>query len=641
LLEEKTKAGEDVIEEREVLMRDFAVKSERIHTMNQLLKAYALFEKEVDYVVMDNKVKIVDEQTGRIMEGRRYSDGLHQAIEAKENVKIEAATQTHATVTLQNYFRMYNKLSGMTGTAETEAGELWDIYELDVIVIPTNRPISRIDHEDKVFKTQREKFNAVVEEVVGLSKSGRPVLVGTTSVDISEKLSRILQIRGVDHSVLNAKKHQQEANIVAEAGKPGKVTIATNMAGRGTDIKLSDEAKAAGGLAIVGTERHDSRRVDRQLRGRAGRQGDVGSSQFLVSLDDKLMRLFGSERIAKLMDRMGLEEGEVIQHSMISKSIERAQKKVEENNFGVRKRLLEYDDVMNSQREVVYKRRRHALDGERLSVDITNMCYDTCQMLVDIHSEIKDFEAFKFDVLKTFSMDCPFDEDVFSTRKSEDLIQALYEESINSYSLKMNRIAQSAFQVVKDVYEDESVSYENIVVPFTDGNKVMQVVTNLEEAYKTEGKSLINSFEKNVTLAIIDEAWKEHLREMDDLKQSVQNAVYEQKDPLLIYKFESFNLFKVMLEKLNSDITSFLYKANLPIKDSKGVQRARVPQSSASGLTASRNELPRYASSSSTQKSARKQNQQVKTQPVRTEAKVGRNDPCPCGSGKKYKKCHG
>ena len=640
-LEEKTKTGENVMEEKELLMRDFAVKSERIHTMNQLLKAYALFEKEVDYVVMDNKVKIVDEQTGRIMEGRRYSDGLHQAIEAKENVKIEAATQTHATVTLQNYFRMYKKLSGMTGTAETEAGELWDIYELDVIVIPTNRPISRIDHEDKVYKTQREKFNAVVEEVVGLSKSGRPVLVGTTSVDISEKLSRILQIRGVDHSVLNAKKHQQEANIVADAGKPGKVTIATNMAGRGTDIKLSDEAKAAGGLAIVGTERHDSRRVDRQLRGRAGRQGDVGSSQFLVSLDDKLMRLFGSERIAKLMDRMGLEEGEVIQHSMISKSIERAQKKVEENNFGVRKRLLEYDDVMNSQREVVYKRRRHALDGERLSVDITNMCFDTCQLLVDIHAEMKDFEAFKFDVRRAFSMDCPFDEEAFNTGKSEDLIQALYEESINSYTLKMNRIAQSAFTVIKDVYEDDTANYENIVVPFTDGNKVMQVVTNLEEAYKTQGKSLINSFEKNVTLAIIDEAWKVHLREMDDLKQSVQNAVYEQKDPLLIYKFESFNLFKAMLEKLNSDITSFLYKANLPIKDSKGVQRARVPQKSTSGLTASRNELPQYTSSSSAQQPVRRQNQQVKTQPVRTEAKVGRNEPCPCGSGKKYKKCHG
>ena len=636
-LEAKTEAGEDVMEEKEALMRDFAVKSERIHTMNQLLKAYALFEKEVDYVVIDNKVKIVDEQTGRIMEGRRYSDGLHQAIEAKESVKIEAATQTHATVTLQNYFRMYNKLSGMTGTAETEAGELWDIYELDVIVIPTNRPIARIDQDDKVYKTQREKFNAVVEEVVGLSKSGRPVLVGTTSVDISEKLSRILQIRNIDHSVLNAKKHQQEANIVAEAGKPGKVTIATNMAGRGTDIKLTDEAKAAGGLAIVGTERHDSRRVDRQLRGRAGRQGDVGSSQFLVSLDDKLMRLFGSERIAKLMDRMGLEEGEVIQHSMISKSIERAQKKVEENNFGVRKRLLEYDDVMNSQREVVYKRRRHALDGERLSVDITNMCFDTCQLLVDVHAEAKDFDAFKFDVLRTFSMDCPFDEETFNTAKVEDLTQVLYEESVQSYDLKMSRIAQSAFKVIKDVYEDDKTNYENIVVPFTDGSKSMQVVTNLEDAYKTEGKALINSFEKNVTLAIIDEAWKVHLREMDDLKQSVQNAVYEQKDPLLIYKFESFNLFKYMLEKLNSDIISFLYKANLPIQDSKEVQQAKMPKRTVAGMTASRKEMPQYTSSSTAQPST----QQRKAEPVRTEVKIGRNEPCPCGSGKKYKKCHG
>jgi len=637
-LEEKAKAGEDVVEEKEVLMRDFAVKSERIHTMNQLLKAYALFEKEVDYVLMDNKVKIVDEQTGRIMDGRRYSDGLHQAIEAKENVKIESATQTHATVTLQNYFRMYNKLSGMTGTAETEAGELWDIYELDVIVIPTNRPITRADHEDKVYKTQREKFNAVVEEVVSLSKSGRPVLVGTTSVDISEKLSRILQIRGVEHSVLNAKKHQQEASIVADAGNPGKVTIATNMAGRGTDIKLSDETKAAGGLAIVGTERHDSRRVDRQLRGRAGRQGDVGSSQFFISLDDKLMRLFGSERIAKLMDRMGLEEGEVIQHSMISKSIERAQKKVEENNFGVRKRLLEYDDVMNSQREVVYKRRRHALDGERLSVDITNMCFDTCQLLIDVHAEIKDFEAFKFDVLRSFSMDCPFDEETFNKGKAEDLTQALYEESIKSYTIKMDRIAQTAFPVIKGVYEDDKASYENIVVPFTDGNKAMQVVTNLEEAYKTEGKALINSFEKNVTLAIIDEAWKVHLREMDNLKQSVQNAVYEQKDPLLIYKFESFNLFKSMLEKLNTDITSFLYKANLPIRDPKEVQQAKAPQRTAPGLRASRNELPQYTSNSTAQQQS---SQKRKAQPVRTETKVGRNEPCPCGSGKKYKKCHG
>jgi len=637
-LEEKAKAGEDVMEEKEVLMRDFAVKSERIHTMNQLLKAYALFEKEVDYVLMDNKVKIVDEQTGRIMDGRRYSDGLHQAIEAKENVKIESATQTHATVTLQNYFRMYNKLSGMTGTAETEAGELWDIYELDVIVIPTNRPIARADDEDKVYKTQREKFNAVVEEVVSLSKSGRPVLVGTTSVDISEKLSRILQIRGVEHSVLNAKKHQQEASIVADAGNPGKVTIATNMAGRGTDIKLSDETKAAGGLAIVGTERHDSRRVDRQLRGRAGRQGDVGSSQFFISLDDKLMRLFGSERIAKLMDRMGLEEGEVIQHSMISKSIERAQKKVEENNFGVRKRLLEYDDVMNSQREVVYKRRRHALDGERLSVDITNMCFDTCQLLVDVHSEMKDFEAFKFDVLRSFSMDCPFDEETFNKGKAEDLTQALYEESIKSYTIKMDRIAQTAFPVIKGVYEDDKANYENIVVPFTDGNKAMQVVTNLEEAYKTEGKALINSFEKNVTLAIIDEAWKVHLREMDNLKQSVQNAVYEQKDPLLIYKFESFNLFKSMLEKLNSDITSFLYKANLPIRDPKEVQQAKAPQRTVPGLKASRTEMPQYTSSSTDQQQS---SQKRKAQPVRTEAKVGRNEPCPCGSGKKYKKCHG
>ena len=635
-LEEKAKEGEDIIEEKEVLMRDFSVKSERIHTMNQLLKAYALFEKEVDYVLMDNKVKIVDEQTGRIMEGRRYSDGLHQAIEAKENVKIESATQTHATVTLQNYFRMYNKLSGMTGTAETEAGELWDIYELDVIVIPTNRPITRNDQEDKVYKTQREKFNAVVEEVVSLSKSGRPVLVGTTSVDISEKLSRILQIRGANHKVLNAKKHQQEASIIADAGMPGNVTIATNMAGRGTDIKLTDESKAAGGLAIVGTERHDSRRVDRQLRGRAGRQGDVGSSQFFVSLDDKLMRLFGSERIAKLMDRMGLEEGEVIQHSMISKSIERAQKKVEENNFGVRKRLLEYDDVMNSQREVVYRRRHNALDGERLSVDITNMCFDTCELLVSIHAEQKDFSAFKLDVLRSFSMQCPFSEESFLKESTEQLTQELYAESIESYSLKMSRIAQSAFPVIKGVYEDSSKNYDNIVVPFTDGSKAMQVVTNLNEAYRSEGAALIHSFEKNVTLSIIDEAWKEHLREMDNLKQSVQNAVYEQKDPLLIYKFESFNLFKSMLEKLNTDITSFLYKANLPLIDSKQVQRAPQNKRSPRTLTASRSELPQYKSNSGTS------NQKAtKVLPIRTEAKIGRNEPCPCGSGKKFKQCHG
>ena len=635
-LEEKSQAGADIIEEKEVLMRDFSVKSERIHTMNQLLKAYALFEKEVDYVLMDNKVKIVDEQTGRIMEGRRYSDGLHQAIEAKENVKIESATQTHATVTLQNYFRMYNKLSGMTGTAETEAGELWDIYKLDVVVIPTNRIVTRNDQEDKVYKTQREKFNAVVEEVVSLSKSGRPVLVGTTSVDISEKLSRILKIRGVNHNVLNAKKHQQEASIVADAGKPGNVTIATNMAGRGTDIKLSDETKAFGGLAIVGTERHDSRRVDRQLRGRAGRQGDVGSSQFFVSLDDKLMRLFGSERIAKLMDRMGLEEGEVIQHSMISKSIERAQKKVEENNFGVRKRLLEYDDVMNSQREVVYRRRHNALDGERLSVDITNMCYDTSELLVKSHLEQKDFSAFKLDVLRSFSMECNFSEEFFLSGSIEQITQELYTESIKSYTLKMDRIAHSAFPVIKGVYEDSSKNYDNIVVPFTDGTKVMQVVTNLNEAYASEGKALIHSFEKNVTLAIIDDAWKEHLREMDNLKQSVQNAVYEQKDPLLIYKFESFNLFKSMIEKLNTEITSFLYKANLPVRDSKQVQRAPQSKRASRNLTASRSALPQYKSNSSLHNQAAQ-----KVQPVRTEAKVGRNEPCPCGSNKKFKQCHG
>jgi len=640
-LEEKAKAGEEVMEEKEALMRDFAVKSERIHTMNQLLKSYALFEKEVDYVVMDNKVKIVDEQTGRIMEGRRYSDGLHQAIEAKENVKIEAATQTHATVTLQNYFRMYNKLSGMTGTAETEAGELWDIYELDVIVIPTNRSISRIDHEDKVYKSQREKYNAVVEEVVSLSKSGRPVLVGTTSVDISEKLSRILQIRGIDHNVLNAKKHQREADIVAEAGQPGKVTIATNMAGRGTDIKLSDEVKQSGGLAIVGTERHDSRRVDRQLRGRSGRQGDVGSSQFFISLDDKLMRLFGSERIAKLMDRMGLEEGEVIQHSMISKSIERAQRKVEENNFGVRKRLLEYDDVMNSQREVVYRLRRHALKGDRLSVDITNMCYDMCQLLVQHHHEVNDYEGLKLDVLRSFSMDCPFDEETFNSGKLADVVDSLYEESLKAYRSKMERIAETAFPVIKGVFEDENAKFENIVVPFTDGSKVMQVVTNLSEAYETEGKALINSFEKNITLAIIDESWKVHLREMDELKQSVQNAVYEQKDPLLIYKFESFNLFRSMIEKLNRDIVSFLFKANLPVRDPKQVQQAKSPRREAPGMTASRMEMPQYTSSSTANAKAPARQQAPKAQPVRTEAKVGRNEPCPCGSGKKYKQCHG
>ena len=513
---------------------------------------------------MDNKVKIVDEQTGRIMDGRRYSDGLHQAIEAKENVKIEAATQTFATITLQNYFRMYNKLSGMTGTAETEAGEFWDIYELDVVVIPTNRPIQRDDKEDKVYKTAREKYNAVIDEIVELSKQGRPVLVGTTSVEISELLSRLLKMKNIKHNVLNAKLHQKEADIVAEAGKGGNVTIATNMAGRGTDIKLSDEVKTNGGLAIIGTERHDSRRVDRQLRGRAGRQGDPGSSQFFVSLEDNLMRLFGSDRIAKMMDRMGLEEGEVIQHSMITKSIERAQKKVEENNFGIRKRLLEYDDVMNAQRTVIYKKRKHALFGERLAVDIDNMIYDTSEAIVNEYQTLQDFEGFKLELIRFLSIDCPVDEAEFKSLKSEDLTNKVYQNAITNYKTKSEVISQKTYPVIKDVYENQSATYQNIVIPFTDGLKTLQVVTNLKEAFESEGGNIPLSIEKGVSLAIIDESWKENLRELDDLKQSVQNATYEQKDPLLIYKFESFNLFKQMIEKVNKDIVSFLMKANLP-----------------------------------------------------------------------------
>ena len=492
---------------------------------------------------MDNKVKIVDEQTGRIMEGRRYSDGLHQAIEAKENVKIEAATQTFATITLQNYFRMYNKLSGMTGTAETEAGEFWDIYELDVVVIPTNRPILRDDREDLVYKTAREKYNAVIEEIAKLTQEGRPVLVGTTSVEISELLSRLLKMRNIKHNVLNAKLHQKEADIVAEAGKAANVTIATNMAGRGTDIKLSDEVKAAGGLAIIGTERHDSRRVDRQLRGRAGRQGDPGSSQFFMSLEDNLMRLFGSDRIAKMMDRMGLEEGEVIQHSMITKSIERAQKKVEENNFGVRKRLLEYDDVMNAQREVIYKKRKHALFGERLSLDIDNMIYDTCQSIVEEYQDIQDFDGFKLELIRFFSIESPVDEETFKQNNSEKLTEQVYVNAIAQYKIKSEMISQYTFPVIKDVYENQSTHYENIVIPFTDGIKTLQVVANLKESFESEGNNIPLAIEKGVSLAIIVDAWKENLRELDDLKQSVQNATYEQKDPLLIYKFESFNLF--------------------------------------------------------------------------------------------------
>ncbi len=562
--------------QKETLFKDFGIKSERIHTMNQLFKAYTLFEKDTEYVVMDNKVMIVDEQTGRIMDGRRYSDGLHQAIEAKEDVKIEAATQTFATVTLQNFFRMYHKLSGMTGTAITEAGEFWEIYKLDVVEIPTNRTIARKDDEDLIYKTKREKYNAVIEEVSNLSAAGRPVLIGTTSVEISELLSKMLQLRKVKHNVLNAKLHKKEADIVAEAGNPGIVTIATNMAGRGTDIKLSDEVKASGGLAIVGTERHDSRRVDRQLRGRSGRQGDTGSSQFFVSLEDNLMRLFGSDRVAKVMDRMGLEEGEVIQHSMMTKSIERAQKKVEENNFGIRKRLLEYDDVMNAQREVIYKRRKHALQGDRLKVDIANMLFEVCEEIVVNNKQNDDFKNFEFEVISNFSITSPVSEEEFSSMEERLLTDKIYKTVYEYYQQKTEINATLTFPVIKQVFENPNNKYEKIVVPFSDGAKTLKVVTHLETAYKTKGKNLIEDFERNITLAIIDETWKNHLRKMDELKQSVQLAVHEQKDPLLIYKFEAFELFQNMMGRLNKEVISFLLKGTIPSNDNNSIQEARI-----------------------------------------------------------------
>lgn len=621
-LEKSEMESKDKAQAKEDMMRDFSVKSERIHTMNQLLKAYALFEKDVEYVVMDNKVKIVDEQTGRIMEGRRYSDGLHQAIEAKENVKIEAATQTYATVTLQNYFRMYNKLSGMTGTAETEAGEFFDIYKLEVTVIPTNRPIARIDANDFVYKTKREKYNAVIEEINQLVDAGRPVLVGTTSVEISELLSRALKMRKIRHNVLNAKLHQKEAEIVAEAGQPGTVTIATNMAGRGTDIKLTPESKEAGGLAIIGTERHDSRRVDRQLRGRSGRQGDPGSSQFFVSMEDNLMRLFNSERVAKLMDRMGYKEGEVIQAGLVSKSIERAQKKVEENNFGTRKRLLEFDDVMNSQREVIYKRRKHALHGERMQVDIANMFYDTCMSIVDEYYTVKDFGGFQLQLAKVFTTESPFDEQEFMDEKAEVLVDKLYDHVLSSYSEKNKRIAEMALPVITNVYNNDANNFENIAVPFTDGSRGIQVVTNLKKAYESQCKELVRDFEKNIVLAIIDDSWKEHLRDMDDLRQSVQGAVYEQKDPLLIYKFEAFELFKAMVDKSNREIVSFLFKGQLPNQDAE-VQQARAPQrTNYDNLQTSHPELA--ASGGGSEGGERPS--RPKPKPVVKEKSYGRND---------------
>jgi preprotein translocase subunit SecA len=619
---------EDEAQAKEELFREYSVKSERIHTMSQLLKAYALFEKDTQYVVMENKVMIVDEQTGRIMDGRRYSDGLHQAIEAKENVKIEALTQTFATITLQNYFRMYRKLAGMTGTAVTEAGELWQIYKLDVVEIPTNRPLARKDWQDKIYKTKREKYNAVIDEVVELSKAGRPVLIGTTSVDISELLSKMLTLRKIKHNVLNAKLHKREADIVEEAGHAGVVTIATNMAGRGTDIKLSEEVKKAGGLAIVGTERHDSRRVDRQLRGRSGRQGDPGSSQFYVSLEDNLMRLFGSERIAKLMDRMGLEEGEVIQHSMISKSIERAQKKVEENNFGIRKRLLEYDDVMNAQREVIYKRRYHALFGERLKVDIANMIYDTAEVIAETNKLAQDYKNYEFELIRYFSISSPISEEEFEKKEPLEIAGIVYKAAYIHFQEKMIRNAETAFPVIKNVYEQQGDKFKRILVPFSDGVKVLNVATDLQKSYETEGRQLILDFEKNITLAIIDDAWKTHLRKMDELKQSVQLAVHEQKDPLLIYKFEAYELFKVMIEKVNKDVVSFLFKGELPQQDESQIREARQRKPK-ENLKTQKDEIPNLDERATQARAAgnmQGQQQAITETIVRDKPKINRND---------------
>jgi preprotein translocase subunit SecA len=621
----------------ESLQREYSVKSERIHTISQLLKAYALFEKDKEYVVMDNKVKIVDEQTGRIMEGRRFSDGLHQAIEAKENVKVEAATQTYATITLQNYFRMYHKLAGMTGTAETEAGELWDIYKLDVMIIPTHRAISRKDENDKVYKTKREKYNAVIDEVVELKEKGRPVLVGTTTVEVSELLSRMLRQRGIDHQVLNAKLHQKEADIVALAGQSGTVTIATNMAGRGTDIKLSAEVKAAGGLAIIGTERHDSRRVDRQLRGRSGRQGDPGSSQFYVSLEDDLMRLFGSERISKMMDRLGLKEGEVIQHGMITSSIERAQKKVEENNFGIRKRLLEFDDVMNAQREVIYKRRKHALFGERLTLDIDNMLYDLSFNVTALNQDMRSFEGYKLEMLRTFGIPAPVDQTDFLGNKLEDIAMQTYEAVLNSYQNRINTLAKEAFPVIENVYRNNNQGYQNIAIPFSNGIKGIQIAVNLEQAHASQGKEMIHALEKGITLAIIDQNWKEHLRDMDELRGNVQFAAHEQKDPLLIYKKESFELFRKMVTRTNAEIANFLLTCQLP-----EMPQVRQAQQQVVAKTQTSKENTRNLNEHAQQaQQAGEAVSSPRSAPVIADPKIGRNDPCPCGSGKKFKSCHG
>ncbi len=648
-IEKSDLTDEEKVNRKNEIMSNYAIKSERVHTVNQLLKAYTLFEKDVEYVVIDNKVKIVDEQTGRIMEGRRYSDGLHQALEAKENVKIEAPTQTYATITLQNYFRMYHKLAGMTGTAETEAAEFYNIYKLDVVIIPTNRPIARVDNEDLIYKTTKEKFNAVIEEIVKMTDAGRPVLVGTTSVDVSELLSRMLKMRGIKHNVLNAKLHQREAEIVALAGQKGAVTIATNMAGRGTDIKLTDEVKAAGGLAIIGTERHESRRVDRQLRGRAGRQGDPGSSQFFVSLEDNLMRLFGSQRMVKIMDRAGFEEGEPIQHSMMTKAIERAQRKVEENNFGIRKRLLEYDDVMNSQREVIYTKRRHALFGERLELDIMNMMQDTAIAIVEDAQQLGDFEQLRMSLAQRFAISAPFDEEEFKKLKTDELAERIYKSAWNALQQRSTAIATQAYPVVKNVYETQKDKYKNIVVPITDGQRLFQIPTNLERAYLTEGKELVRSFQKTIMLITIDDAWREHLRQLDELRTSVQNATYEQKDPLLIYKFESFNLFKDMISTINQNVVSSLSKLSIPMQSPEQMaeqqEKARArAQAEAERRRAELNRLTAMRDQMQSVSGPRPMPQAPQrkvTAPIKVEKKVGRNDPCPCGSGKKYKQCHG
>ena len=636
-------SDEQKLEKKDALLTNYAIKSERVHTINQLLKAYTMFEKDDEYVVIEGQVKIVDEQTGRIMEGRRYSDGLHQAIEAKEGVKVEAATQTFATITLQNYFRMYHKLSGMTGTAETEAGELWDIYKLDVVVIPTNRPIARKDMNDRVYKTKREKYKAVIEEIEQLVQAGRPVLVGTTSVEISEMLSKMLTMRKIEHSVLNAKLHQKEADVVAKAGFSGTVTIATNMAGRGTDIKLSPEVKAAGGLAIIGTERHESRRVDRQLRGRAGRQGDPGSSVFFVSLEDDLMRLFSSDRIASVMDRLGFQEGEMIEHKMISNSIERAQKKVEENNFGIRKRLLEYDDVMNKQRTVVYTKRRHALMGERIGMDIVNMIWDRCAAAIENNA---DYEECKMDLLQTLAMEVPFTEEEFRNEKKEKLADRTFDMAMANFKRKTERLAQIANPVIKQVYENQGHMYENILIPITDGKRMYNISCNLKAAYESESKEVVKSFEKSILLHVIDEAWKENLRELDELKHSVQNASYEQKDPLLIYKLESVTLFDTMVNKINNQTVSILMRGQIPVAEQTEEQAQRIEVRQAA--PEQRQDMSKYheqkqdLNDPNQQRAAQQDTREaIKREPIRAEKTVGRNDPCPCGSGKKYKNCHG